>query len=76
MLREKCRMMATIFCNVEADIDDELIKKFPKEFNFDLMMKRICEDAGVSVVHENMEGVSPFVNYRLKVRKLFLFQPF
>ncbi|RUS78347.1 hypothetical protein EGW08_013898 [Elysia chlorotica] len=61
-------MMDTIFCNVEADIDDYLIMKFPKDFDFDSMLKRVCNDAGVSVVDldENMKGVSPSKNYRLK----------
>ena len=68
--------MATIFCNVEADIDDDLIKKFPEDFDFDSMMKKICEDAGVSVVHDKMTGVDALGNYRLKVGKQSICQKY
>ncbi|GFN88133.1 gdnf-inducible Zinc finger protein 1 [Plakobranchus ocellatus] len=58
--------MATIFCNVEADINDDFINRFPKDFDFDGMLRKISEDAGVSIVHDKYIGVDTFVNYRLK----------
>ncbi|XP_059154133.1 zinc finger and BTB domain-containing protein 24-like [Physella acuta] len=41
--------MATVFSNVEADIADDLITKFPQEFDFDSMLRKVCEDAGVAI---------------------------
>ncbi|KAK6975712.1 hypothetical protein BgiMline_022091 [Biomphalaria glabrata] len=41
--------MATVFSNVQADISDELISKFPPEFDFDALLRKICDYAGVSI---------------------------
>ncbi|KAH9487515.1 hypothetical protein Btru_073836 [Bulinus truncatus] len=41
--------MATVFSNVQADIADDLISRFPQEFDFEAMLKKVCEDAGVAI---------------------------
>lgn len=68
--------MATVFSNVEADIADDLITKFPQEFDFDSMLRKVCEDAGVAIdptmnKPKNGEDMSIVLvkpaKYRLKV---------
>ena len=60
--------MVSIFANVEADINEDLIGKFSQDFDFELMLQKVCEEAGVVVV-SNMdeEGKHKISRYRLKV---------
>ena len=59
--------MATVFANVEADIAEDLVGRFSKDFDFDSMLKKVCEDAGVVVVNKSGDGGFKIGRYRLKV---------
>ncbi|XP_005106982.1 uncharacterized protein LOC101859265 [Aplysia californica] len=59
--------MANIFVNVEADIADDLVGRFCQDFDFDAMLRKVCEDAGVVVVVNNVgAGAYKLGRYRLK----------
>lgn len=55
--------MTRIFSNVVADIDNELHGKFPSDFDYHAMVRRVSEDAGVKIrdggdsKHISLQGV-------------------
>lgn len=59
--------MATVFSNVEADIAGDLVSRFPQEFDFDAMLRKVCEDAGVVIVDTARDGCDSSAKYRLQV---------
>ncbi|CAG5129724.1 unnamed protein product [Candidula unifasciata] len=58
--------MAAVFSHVEADIADDLLKRFPQEFDFDAMLRKVCEDAGVSIVDKSDARGNASTKYRLQ----------
>ena len=41
--------MVAVFCRVSVDISPDFIDNFPSEFDFEGMLKRICDDVGVVI---------------------------
>ena len=56
--------MSVIFSSVVADLANDLIMRFPPDFDFKSMLTKVSEDAGVCIKFEKSVGGSC---YKLQV---------